>query len=113
MFGKLTKTLALAALIGLGSIVATTGQASAGKVDFWIGFGPNHGPFFGPGFHSRSHHGICKPRRAVGKARSMGVRKARLVRRNLNRVGVKGRRHGHPVRVVFANRRHCPVIALR
>jgi len=109
MFGKRVKTLVLAAVIGIGSLAATSGQAAAGNVDFWIGIGPGWGTHYGP----PRRHSVCKPRRAVKKAVNLGVRDVRVVRRNAKRVVVKGWRRGYPVRVVFANRRHCPVIALR
>ncbi len=122
MFGKIAQSFALAALIGVGSMAVTTEQASAGGggVGFSIefgspGYGPGWGwgPGWGPGYGPKPHKGICKPRRAAKKAWKMGVRNGRIVRRNHKRVVVKGWRHGYPVKVVFANRRHCPVIALR
>ncbi len=121
MLSKFVKTAALAALIGVGSMAAATVPAAAGGGGFTIqfgtgygpgwGWGPGWGPGYGKGYGPKPN--ICKPKRAVNKARNMGVRKTRIVRRNPNRVVVKGWRHGYPVRVVFANRRHCPVIALR
>lgn len=116
MFGKIAKTAAMVAMIGVGSIAATTGQAAAGGVGFSIEIGPGWGP--GPGWGHRYRpapppRGYCKSRRAVKKARHMGVRGSRIARRNQRRVVVRGWRHGYPVKVVFANRRHCPVIARR
>ncbi len=124
MFGKIAQSFALAALIGVGSMAVTTEQASAGGggVGFSIefgspGYGPGWGwgPGWGPGWGNgpKPNKGICKPRRAAKKAWKMGVRNGRIVRRNHKRVVVKGWRYGYPVKVVFANRRHCPVIALR
>ena len=124
MFGKIAQSFALAALIGVGSMAVTTDQASAGGggVGFSIefgspGYGPGWGwgPGWGPGWGNgpKPNKGICKPRRAAKKAWKMGVRNGRIVRRNHKRVVVKGWRYGYPVKVVFANRRHCPVIALR
>lgn len=119
MLGNIVKTTAMVALIGVGSVAATAQQAAAGGVQFSIevgrGWGPNwgNGPGWGPGYGAPPRRGICKPRRAVKKARHMGVRGSRIVRRNHRRVVVRGWRHGYPVKVVFGNRRHCPVIALR
>ena len=123
MFGKITKTAALAALIGVSSMAVTAGQAAAGgSVGFSVefgspgygqGWGPSWGPVWGPGYGPKPQRGICKPRRAVKKAWKMGVRNGRIVRRNNKRVVVRGWRYGYRVKVVFANRRHCPVVALR
>jgi hypothetical protein len=118
MLGKIVKTAALVAMIGVGTAAATTGQAAAAggfgfSIEVGPGWGSGPGYGWGPGYGSRPHRGICKPRRAVKKARHMGVRSGRIVRRNHRRVVVRGWRRGYPVRVVFANRRHCPVIALR
>jgi len=56
---------------------------------------------------------VCRPHRAVEKARHMGVRRADVVRAGHRRVVVEGFRHHRPVRVIFANERHCPVIGFR
>lgn len=115
MLGNIVKSAVMVAMIGVGSVAATTGQAAAGSVGFSIEIGPGWGPgpSWGHRYRPAPHRGICKPRRAVKKARHMGVRGSRIVRRNYKRVVVRGWRRGYPVKVVFANRRHCPVIALR
>ncbi|MCC0036567.1 MAG: hypothetical protein H6887_15050 [Hoeflea sp.] len=56
---------------------------------------------------------VCRPDVAVDKARDMGVRRADVVRAGERRVVVEGFRHHRPVRVIFANERHCPVIGFR
>lgn len=61
----------------------------------------------------RGHRNVCRPHRAVQKARHMGVRRADVIRANNRRVVVQGVRHHRSVRVVFANQRHCPVIRVR
>ncbi|MEX3012043.1 hypothetical protein [Hoeflea sp. TYP-13] len=121
MFAKIAKATTLAALIAVGATAVGTSQASAGQVQFGIQFGngygyvygPGYGPQWGPGPSWGGPRGYCKPRRAVKKARRMGVRNAHIVRRNHRKVVVKGWRYGYRTRVVFANRRHCPVIAFR
>jgi hypothetical protein len=52
----------------------------------------------------------CRPGKALRKAGDMGLRRAEIVRSGRNRVVVEGFRHHRPVRVAFANERHCPVI---
>ncbi len=119
MISKIVKMAALVAMVGVGSVAATTQQAAAGGIEFSIEVGRGSGPSWGPGpgwgpyWGPPPNRGKCKPRRAVKKARHMGVRGSRIVRRNHKRVVVRGWRHGYPVKVVFGNRRHCPVIALR
>ncbi|MCP4384897.1 MAG: hypothetical protein GY933_21985 [Hyphomicrobiales bacterium] len=115
MFTNIIKATTLAALIAVGATAATTSQASAGQVQFGITFGtPGYGgPYWGPGPSWGAPRGYCKPRRAVNKARRLGVRNARIVRRNRNRLVVRGWRYGYQTRVVFANARRCPIIRFR
>lgn len=119
MFAKIAKATTLAALIAVGATAATTSQASAGNIEFGIQFGtPGYGYYYGsnPRWGApppRYRKGKCKPRRAVNKAWRMGVNNPRVVRRNPNRVVVRGWRHGYKTKVVFANARHCPVIRFR
>ena len=114
---------ALAALVvataGLG---ASAPAATAGDLsfDFRIG-GPgggviirDHGRHGGwDRFERHRDRGYCKPRRALRKARRMGLRHTDIVRANHRRVVVEGYRHHRPVRVVFANQHRCPVIRVR
>lgn len=54
----------------------------------------------------------CKPRKAVHKARRIGVHRAHIERISKRRIVVTGYRHGRHVGVVFARAsRHCRVIA--
>ncbi len=106
---------ALAVMIGLGSISAMPATASASNIDFYFGFG-------GPGVHfhdghrrhdrwDRREYRGCSADHAERKARNrFGLRRAQVVRQSPHRVVVEGRRHHHFERVVFANRRGCPVI---
>lgn len=112
----------LAALVvAAAGVTASAPAANADSFGFGFSFG---GPGGGVYFHDGGRHrggwerpghrrGFCKPNRAVRKARHMGVRRADVVRANHRRVVVAGFRHHRPVRVVFANQRRCPVIAVR
>lgn len=116
MFSNFLKISALAALIATGAMAATTSQASAGQVQFGITFGSPYygqGPYWGPRPGYGKPRGICRHNRAINKARWYGMRNARVIKRTPNRVVVRGWRHGYKSRVVFANRRACPVIWAR
>ncbi|WP_417412339.1 hypothetical protein [Hoeflea sp.] len=115
---------ALAALVvAAAGITASAPAANAGGIGFEFSFG---GPGGGVVVRDHRRHGgwnrfeghrgyrdVCRPHRAVQKARHMGVRRADVVRANNRRVVVKGFRHHRPIRVVFANQRHCPVLNVR
>jgi hypothetical protein len=53
-------------------------------------------------------HG-CSVERASMKARHMGIRNQRISRDEWS-IKVRGTRHGHPARVIFAREPGCPVI---
>ncbi|MCY0096086.1 hypothetical protein [Hoeflea ulvae] len=112
----------LAALVVATAGVAASAPAQAGGVgiEFSIG-GPAGGIVIrdqdrrGGWNRFEEHRGgrdrdACQARRALGKAADMGLRRAEIVRSGRNRVVVEGFRHRRPVRVAFANERHCPVI---
>ena len=61
MFGKIVKTAALVAIIGVSSAAATTQEAEAGNFGFSIQVGP--GPAWGPG------PGWGRPEMAAGSQR--------------------------------------------
>lgn len=106
----LTLVVAIAGLGSLTATAATSGAAAAQSFGIELRFGnaaPRYRHMPGP------VRDYCVPRHAVHKAAVMGVRHARLVRHAPRRVAVKGWRYGHPVRVVFANARGCPLIAMR
>lgn len=123
---------ALAALVVATAGVAASAPAQAGDIGFSLSIGgPNGGIVIRDGNHRgwnrfedhrgrdrfNDHRGwdrgYCKPRRALYKAADMGLRRPELVRAGRNRVVVEGFRHHRPIRVVFANQRHCPVIAVK
>ncbi|SOE12810.1 hypothetical protein SAMN05877838_0901 [Hoeflea halophila] len=114
----------LAALVvAAAGVTASAPAANAGGFGFEFSFG---GPGGGVVIHDygrrggwnrfeghRRHRDVCRPHRAIKKARHMGVRRPDVVRLNNRRVVVQGVRHHRSVRVVFANQRHCPVIRIR
>lgn len=99
-----------AVVVATAGIAASAPAATAGGVGFELSIGGHGG---GIVVRDRGHRNVCKPRRAVQKARHMGIRRADVVRANNRRVVVRGVRHHRQVRVVFANQRSCPVIRIR
>lgn len=116
---SLLTRIALAALVSLGGLSATTSYSAASEPAFGLG---------GPGANAgitlvqyrddyrdrdrRRHHGRpgCSPGWAEEKAERMGLRRARVVDVSRRAVVVVGRGwHGRD-RIVFANERGCPVI---
>ena len=111
---------ALAALVvATAGVAASAPAANAGGIGFELSIG---GP--GGGIVVRDHRrhggwdrfegrrGFCQPFKAVRKAGRMGVHRAEIIRAGHRRVVVEGFRHHRPVRVVFANESHCPVIGV-
>lgn len=131
MITKTAKSLALAFIISIGGMAASSGTANAGGVNVDFRFdGP--GLHFSTGrSHYRDHRGrrhyrdhryrddysyrrrTCKPGRAYRKARRMGIRDAHIVRVNRRVIVLKGYKRGYPTRVKFGRSRHCPVISVR
>lgn len=117
MFKKIIRVAALGAVLAAGVIgavattAATSQSAAAQSIGFEFRFG--NAPFIRHHHRPRFARNFCDPRQAVGKASRMGVRRAHVVRHAPRRVAVRGFRHGHPIRVVFANQSGCPVIAYR
>lgn len=108
------------ALIGLGLAVAAsagaTGTANADSIRFGLSIGERGGPHFsirsGDYYHHRDRRyreprRACSPRRAVRKARHMGIRKVKLRRYGSRGAVVTGRYYGERVRVKF--NRNCRV----
>jgi hypothetical protein len=140
MITKTVKSLALAFIISIGGMAASSGTANAGSVQVDFRFdGP--GLYFSSGrSHYRDHRSrrqyrdhpsrrqyrdhryrddygyrrrTCKPGRAYRKARRMGIRDAHIVRVNRRVIVLKGYKHGYSTRVKFSRSRHCPVISVR
>lgn len=128
MTNTFIKTTLMAVVIGLGAFginAATATQAQASHVDVGIyfdggsfGFGFNNG--HGHGHYGHGHHRphrytrrACNSRKALRKARRMGVRHAGVTHRSRRSVVVKGWKHGHRIKVRFANQRRCPVVSVR
>lgn len=129
MIKNIFRTTLLALAISMGGAAATTTASQAGSlnVDFSVG-GP--GFYFSSGRGHRRGHGyrgyrdyrggdygygrrICAPRRALRKARRMGVRGARIARVNYRVIVVRGYRYGERAKVKFGRSGRCPVIAFR
>jgi hypothetical protein len=120
------KTVALSALVGLGTLAAIPAHADS----LYLGFGNNNDPRFGvytgddDGYYRRYYRRDhrrdewrrdewrrgCSPERALNKAERMGLYRARIVDVNRRTVKVMGRQDGDRVVIVFANERGCPVI---
>ena len=113
------KTSLLATLIAIGTLFgAAVSTATPAKADGRFSFGVE----FGNGYHhdvrrgdrrwrgwDRPRRGVCRPGRALRKARRMGVRRAYVHRVGRRGVVVGGRRYGERVRVGFARAPGCPV----
>lgn len=121
MFGKSVKSILAAVVITSSAALAPTTSAQAGG-NFGVYIGGGHsGIYLGnghraPRYHGgyKRHRGFCGPRRAVNKARHMGVRRAEVVRVNGNRIVVAGFNRGHRAKVVFKRgSKHCRVIRAR
>jgi hypothetical protein len=120
MFKKMIKAVVLSAALvagGMGTLAATasaSGQTAAQSIE--LRFGNGHAPRYHHGPRHGGRHfapNFCDPRHALGKAQSMGIRRAHVVRNAPRRVAVAGFQRGQQVRVVFANQRGCPVIGYR
>ncbi len=131
MFDRFKK-IAVSAIVSFGVLAAIPATAQAhsnhyrgggGGAGFGIWFGESgHSHWRGPRGgrphnwgNGRRHNPIarahrCSPRRALNKARRMGVRNARIGRVNHRVIKVRGRSHGYRVKIVFARAPGCPVI---
>lgn len=130
---KIIRNALAALVVATAGLAASAPAATAGGIGFEFSIG---GPGGGVIVRDHGRHGgwdrfeghrgggwdrweghrgrdVCRPHRAIKKARHMGVRRADVVRAGHRRVVVEGFRHHRPVRVIFANERHCPVIGFR
>ncbi len=113
MFANIIKTVAVTTMIGLGAAAATATPAAAGGVAIDIHFGApgyGHGPHWGPKPGPKG--GVCKNYKAVQKAHWYGIKNAYITKKTPYKVVVKGWKHGHKKKVVFANNWNCPVLAV-
>ena len=125
---RFLRTTLAALVVATAGVAASAPAATAGGIGFEFSIGGpsggivirdndrrggrDHGGRDGrDGFGG--HRDVCRPDVAIDKARDMGVRRADVVRAGERRVVVEGFRHHRPVRVIFANERHCPVIGFR
>lgn len=119
MFNKVQIICATLALSTLG-FFATFNGANASNLSVEFRFGGHHAHQFHQFYQPRPHryyhpprgkvHSVCKPRRALKKARNyFRVRGAEIRKINKRRIVVRGHRYGQRVKLVFANQRGCPV----
>ena len=121
------KSAIFAGLVGLTGLTALPASADS----LYLGFGDRHDPRFGVymGDSSRTYYPRrnweddnnwgeggwrarrgCSPERALDKAESFGVHRARIDYVTRHRIGVVGRQHGDWVNLTFARAPGCPVI---
>lgn len=116
MLNKIIPTGLAAVIFAAGLSLAAPAQAG-GNVSFT--FNGKHGSLTidngrrGNGHYKqkkRKHVSICKPRKAIRKARDIGVRNAHVDRVGRRFVIVKGRKRGSMVKVAFERRgRRCNI----
>ena len=116
------KSAIFAGLVGLTGLTALPASADS----LYLGFGDRHDPRFGVymGDSGRSYYPReryddrdgwrvrrgCSPERALDKAESFGVHRARIDYVTPRRIGVVGRQHGDWVNLTFARAPGCPVL---
>lgn len=116
MFNKIIPTGLAAVIFAAGLSLAAPAQAG-GNVSFTINGkhgsltidnGRRHRGHYKP--KKRQHVSICKPGKALHKARGIGVRSAHVDRVGKRYVIVKGRKRGSMVKVAFDRRgRRCNI----
>lgn len=121
MQSKFKSTIAVL-LVAATASLAGSASASARNFGFELQFGSHQSsPQFRfhnvqPRYHhqKQSNKKRCRPQRALKKARNkFGVHHGQVTRSNKRKVVVRGYNYGHPVKLVFANRKGCPLIAYR
>ena len=124
MFYKSARAIILSIVVSIGGVAATTASSQAGSsyIDFNIsapgiqfssGRGYRENQRWNHGYKSNNRRRACAPRRALRKARRMGIRNAHIVRVNRRVLVVKGYRYGDRAKVKFGRSGHCPVISVR
>jgi hypothetical protein len=115
------KTAFVALSLAAAGIAASAPAASAADARLVITIdGGRHGGWDRHGGRDRhgdwgrhGGRGECSIGRALDKAQSMGLRRARVTEVNRRFVEVSGRHRGDFGRIIFANDRRCPVVAVR
>lgn len=112
------KTAALAAFLGLGALVSAPAAAEADGL--YLNFGRQHDSRFGiyagdrdarhEWRRDRHRRHACTARQALGKARHMGVRRARIADEGRRTIKVAGRSHDGRVVIVFRRAPGCPIV---
>jgi hypothetical protein len=117
-------SLAIIITTSLGAMLGTTTTANAGDFSFNIELGnsrhyvPRH-HYYGERYYTgerillpaRKRH--CSARRAIRKARNLGIRNPRIVRMNKRAIKVVGRARGYRTAIKFARNRQCSVLRIR
>ena len=121
------KTAAASAILGVSALFSVAAPANADSLVLRFG---THGADAGIvinghsrhrphpmlvddfGRHERPRHvrNRCTEDKALWKAENYGLRRVRVTFANHDVIGVKGRKHGENVRIVFARAPGCPVI---
>lgn len=110
------KSAAAAVVLAVAAtaIGAATPAQAGGRATFELSF--SDGYRFDRGYRRDRWHRprfrSCRPRRALRKARRLGVRRAYVHRFGRRGVVVRGRSFGDHVVVRFGRARHCPIVAL-
>jgi len=132
MIMKALKTILAVGVIASGAAFTAASPASAGpsgSIGVYFG-GSGGGIYIGNGKrrHGARRHGgnryyagghrrgrnVCTPRRALNKARNLGVNRARIERIGKNRIVVRGFNYGYRAKVVFKRySRRCQIIKTR
>lgn len=117
MFQSLTRSIVVVAALATGGVATTAAPAAADGFRFGITIGERAQPVHGRGYRDyrgyREYRPACAPRRAVRKARRMGVHRARVIRADRRAVVVAGRSRGDRAIVRFAREPGCPVLTFR
>lgn len=120
MFKSLARSMTIVAALAVGGTALTAAPAAADGFRFGITIGNGFQPAHGRSYRDyrdyrdyREYRRACAPRRAVRKARRMGVHRARVIRANRRAVVVAGRSRGDRVVVRFARAPRCPVLTFR
>lgn len=120
------KSAAASAILGVSALFSVAAPANADRLELHfgthgaeagivIGGRPRHyRPMVIDDFdrHDRPRHvrNRCTEDKALWKAENYGLRRVRVTFANHDVIGVKGRKHGENVRIVFARAPGCPVI---
>jgi hypothetical protein len=111
---KFIKASAVCAVLGIAGLAGAPAQADA----LYIGTGHSGlrvvvRDHDGPRWHGRRHYRpvrFCTTERAIGKARRMGVRRARVAYQNRSVIAVRGHDRRGRITLAFGRSANCPLI---